>query len=118
VLEAVAILATLATPPLVATVVTVPEVVKTVAVGFGFDAVAAGAIATAPVVGSAVMVAPDVPPSEIPFCTIKFAFAISSSFSFHYPRMVIFYLYNRDSLSVPIVILPIKSLTYLCLFLQ
>jgi hypothetical protein len=74
------------TPPVVATVVTVPEVVKTVAVGFGTAAVAAGAIATAPVVGSAVIVAPVEPPMLRPFCTIKFAFAIFLPFSLHYPR--------------------------------
>jgi hypothetical protein len=82
VLDAVAKLARDGVPPVVATVVVVPAVVKTVATGFGVAAVAAGAIATAPVVGSAVIVAPDVPPILRPFCTIKFAFAILSSFRF------------------------------------
>jgi hypothetical protein len=86
VLDAVARLARVGVPPVVATVVVVPAVVKTVAVGFGTAAVAAGAIATAPVVGSAVIVAPDEPPMLMPFCTIKFAFAICFPFSFHYPR--------------------------------
>jgi hypothetical protein len=86
VLDAVPRSAVEGTPPVVATVVTVPAVVKTVAVGFGTAAVAAGAIATAPVVGSVVIVAPDDPPMLMPFCTIKFAFAIFLPFSFHYPR--------------------------------
>ena len=67
----------------------VPAVVKTVAVGFGTAAVAAGAIATAPVVGSAVIVAPAEPPMLIPFCTIKFAFAIFLPFSLHCPRKLL-----------------------------
>jgi hypothetical protein len=86
VFAAVAMLATLGTPATVATVVTVPVVVNTVAVGFGTAAVAAGAIATAPVTGSAVIVAPVEPPMLRPFCTIKFAFAIFLPFSLHCPR--------------------------------
>ena len=103
VLDAVAILATLATPPVVATVVMVPAVVKTIAVGFGTEAVAAGAIATAPVVGSAVIVAPAAPPMLNPFCTIKLLFAILFSFSFHYPRN-----YIREGPSFPNNLLVIK----------
>ena len=72
----VPIFAVLATPPVVATVLIAPPLLNTSAVGFGVAAVGAADITTAPVAGSAEIVAPVGPPTDIPFCTIKFAFDI------------------------------------------
>jgi len=103
VLDAVATLATLATPPTVATAVIVPLVVNTIAVGLGACDVGAGTIYIAPDAGSVDMVAPAEPPILKPFCIIKLLFAILFSFSFHYPRN-----YLGEGLSFPKNLLAIK----------